>query len=298
MQFIKPDINLEIIGRRKIAFSLSFIMIAVSIGALAVGGGPRFGIDFAGGTLIQVRFDAPVNIEGIKSGLASLGLGSLAIQQFGEEDAHEVLIRTDQAGVTDKGFSEKLRRALAETSGAAAEIRRVEMVGPQVGKDLREKALKAMFYALLFITVYISGRFEMKWALSGVLAAALIGSCTNSRITDLRLAASLIKGRKVADKVRMMVVPGSQQVKQQAEAEGLDKIFKEAGAEWRESGCSMCIAMNGDQLAPGQYAISTSNRNFEGRQGKGGRTHLCSPAMAAAAAITGHFVDIRHWDYQ
>jgi preprotein translocase subunit SecF len=176
MQFIKPDINLEIIGRRKIAFALSFIMIAVSIGALAVGGGPRFGIDFAGGTLIQVRFDAPVNIEGIKSGLASLGLGSLAVQQFGEEDAHEVLIRTDQAGVTDKGFSEKLRRALAETSGAAAEIRRVEMVGPQVGKDLREKALKAMFYALLFITVYISGRFEMKWALSGVLAAALIGA--------------------------------------------------------------------------------------------------------------------------
>ena len=176
MQFIKPDINLEIIGRRKIAFALSFIMIAVSIGALVVGGGPRFGIDFAGGTLIQMRFDAPVNIEGIKSGLASLGLGSLAVQQFGEEDAREVLIRTDQAGVTEKGFNEKLRGALAEASGAAAEIRRVEMVGPQVGKDLREKALKAMFYALLFITVYISGRFEMKWALSGVLAAALIGA--------------------------------------------------------------------------------------------------------------------------
>ena len=120
-----------------------------------------------------------------------------------------------------------------------------------------------------------------------------LGSCTNSRISDLRLAAGLIKGRKVADTVKMMVVPGSQQVKQQAEAEGLDKIFREAGADWRESGCSMCIAMNGDQLAPGQYAISTSNRNFEGRQGKGGRTFLASPLTAAATALTGRITDVR-----
>ncbi|MDJ0990932.1 MAG: protein translocase subunit SecF, partial [Desulfobacterales bacterium] len=157
MQFIKPDINLEIIGRRKFAFALSAVMIIVSIGALAAGGGPRYGIDFAGGTLIQVRFDAPVEISVIKKGLDQLQMGNSAVQQFGEEDAHEVLIRTDQAGTTDKGFNAKLRSALAATSGAAAEIRRVEMVGPQVGKDLREKALKAMFYALLFITVYISG---------------------------------------------------------------------------------------------------------------------------------------------
>ncbi len=114
-----------------------------------------------------------------------------------------------------------------------------------------------------------------------------IGSCTNSRISDLRLAASIIKGKKVADGVRVMVVPGSQDVKKQAEQEGLDKVFKEAGAEWREAGCSMCIAMNGDQLQPGQYAISTSNRNFEGRQGKGGRTFLASPVTAAATAIHG-----------
>jgi 3-isopropylmalate/(R)-2-methylmalate dehydratase large subunit len=120
-----------------------------------------------------------------------------------------------------------------------------------------------------------------------------LGSCTNSRISDLRLAAGLITGKKVADTVRMMVVPGSQQVKLQAEAEGLDKIFKEAGAEWRESGCSMCIAMNGDQLQPGQYAVSTSNRNFEGRQGKGGRTFLASPLTAAATAITGKITDAR-----
>jgi 3-isopropylmalate/(R)-2-methylmalate dehydratase large subunit len=120
-----------------------------------------------------------------------------------------------------------------------------------------------------------------------------IGSCTNSRISDLRLAASFLKGKKVADGLRLMVVPGSQDVKKQAELEGLDKIFKEAGGEWREAGCSMCIAMNGDQLSPEQYAVSTSNRNFEGRQGKGGRTFLASPITAAASAINGKVTDPR-----
>ncbi len=120
-----------------------------------------------------------------------------------------------------------------------------------------------------------------------------IGSCTNSRISDLRLAAQVMRDRRVSERVRVMVVPGSQLVKKQAEAEGLDQIFKDAGAEWREAGCSMCIAMNGDQLAPGQYAVSTSNRNFEGRQGKGGRTFLASPLTAAAAAITGRICDPR-----
>ena len=120
-----------------------------------------------------------------------------------------------------------------------------------------------------------------------------IGSCTNSRISDLRAAAGVFKGRKVSPKVRVMVVPGSQEVKQQAQAEGLDRIFKEAGAEWREAGCSMCIAMNGDQLAPGEYSVSTSNRNFEGRQGKGGRTFLASPLTAAASAVTGVVTDVR-----
>jgi 3-isopropylmalate/(R)-2-methylmalate dehydratase large subunit len=120
-----------------------------------------------------------------------------------------------------------------------------------------------------------------------------IGSCTNSRISDLRTAAGLLKGRKVSPKVRVMVVPGSQEVKRQAIAEGLPEIFRAAGCEWREPGCSMCIAMNGDQLAPGQYSVSTSNRNFEGRQGKGGRTFLASPLTAAASAITGVVTDVR-----
>lgn len=122
-----------------------------------------------------------------------------------------------------------------------------------------------------------------------------IGSCTNSRIEDLRLAAGLAKGKRVAKTVHAMVVPGSGLVKQQAEQEGLDKVFLEAGFEWREAGCSMCLAMNADVLQPGERCASTSNRNFEGRQGAGGRTHLVSPAMAVAAAVEGHFVDIRHW---
>jgi 3-isopropylmalate/(R)-2-methylmalate dehydratase large subunit len=122
-----------------------------------------------------------------------------------------------------------------------------------------------------------------------------IGSCTNARIEDLRAAAKYFKGRKVAKGVRALIVPGSQPVRRQAEAEGLHEIFKTSGAEWRESGCSMCLAMNPDQLQPGERSASTSNRNFEGRQGKGGRTHLVSPEMAAAAAVTGHFVDIRTW---
>lgn len=122
-----------------------------------------------------------------------------------------------------------------------------------------------------------------------------IGSCTNGRIEDLRAAANILKGRKVAEGMRALVVPGSQKVKKQAEAEGLDKIFSESGCEWRDAGCSMCLAMNPDQLSDGERCASTSNRNFEGRQGKGGRTHLVSPEMAAAAAIEGRFVDLRNW---
>ena len=122
-----------------------------------------------------------------------------------------------------------------------------------------------------------------------------IGSCTNARIEDLRAAAKIFKGRKAAAGVKVLVVPGSQQVKAQAEAEGLHEVFRAAGCDWRQSGCSMCLAMNPDQLKPGERCASPSNRNFEGRQGKGGRTHLVSPEMAAAAAVSGHFVDIRTW---
>jgi 3-isopropylmalate/(R)-2-methylmalate dehydratase large subunit len=123
--------------------------------------------------------------------------------------------------------------------------------------------------------------------------AVFVGSCTNGRISDLRAVARILEGRSIAKGVRMLVVPGSQRVKRQAEHEGLDRIIRDAGAEWREAGCSMCIAMNGDELRPGEYAVSTSNRNFEGRQGKGGRTFLASPLTAAASAIAGCVADPR-----
>jgi 3-isopropylmalate/(R)-2-methylmalate dehydratase large subunit len=127
------------------------------------------------------------------------------------------------------------------------------------------------------------------------LDRVFIGSCTNSRIGDLRAAAGVIRGRRVAGHVNAMVVPGSEQVRAQAESEGLDEVFKSAGFDWRSAGCSMCLGMNPDTLSPGERCASTSNRNFEGRQGRGGRTHLVSPEMAAAAAIEGRFVDIRSW---
>jgi 3-isopropylmalate/(R)-2-methylmalate dehydratase large subunit len=127
---------------------------------------------------------------------------------------------------------------------------------------------------------------------------AFIGSCTNARIEDLRAAARVVKGYRINSAVNAIVVPGSQQVKREAEAEGLDRIFSEAGFEWREAGCSMCLGMNADILQPGERCASTSNRNFEGRQGRGGRTHLVSPMMAAAAAIKGHFTDVRQWEFK
>jgi 3-isopropylmalate/(R)-2-methylmalate dehydratase large subunit len=123
-----------------------------------------------------------------------------------------------------------------------------------------------------------------------------IGSCTNGRLPDLRAAAAVVRGKRVKEGLRAMVVPGSMQVKAEAEAEGLDEVFRRAGFEWRDAGCSMCLAMNDDVLQPGERCASTSNRNFEGRQGKGGRTHLVSPPMAAAAAIAGHLVDVRTFD--
>jgi preprotein translocase subunit SecF len=176
MQFIKPDININFVSKRKIAFFISLAMILISIASLLIHKGPKYGIDFAGGTLIQVKFSSPASLNDIKSGLATIDLGKSSVQQFGDKKDNEYLIRTDRSITTSEGFSSIVQKALDASTGVEADIRRVEMVGPQVGKDLREKALFAMFYALLFITIYISGRFELKWVLSGVMAGALMGA--------------------------------------------------------------------------------------------------------------------------
>jgi len=166
---------------------------------------------------------------------------------------------------TNPGASIPIRGRVPEAGGDAAVARALDYMGLTPGERLLGRRVDVAF----------------------------IGSCTNGRLSDLRAAASVFAGRRVAEGVRALVVPGSQQVKKQAEAEGLDRVFREAGAEWREPGCSMCIAMNGDRLEPGRYAVSTSNRNFEGRQGPGGRTLLASPLTAAAAAVTGRVTDAR-----
>jgi preprotein translocase subunit SecF len=176
MQFIKPDININFTGKIKISFFISLTMILISIASLVFHGGPKYGIDFAGGTLIQVKFNEPVNIKNIKSGLAAIDLGKSSVQGFGEKIENEYLIRTDRSVMTSGGFSQKVQQTLESSTGKGVTVRRVEMVGPQVGKDLREKALFAMFYALLFIAIYISGRFELKWLLSGIIAGVLMGA--------------------------------------------------------------------------------------------------------------------------
>ncbi len=176
MRFIKPDINIDFIGKKKIAFFLSVAFVAVGLLSLIFHGGLRLGIDFAGGTLVQIKFKSPVQIDEIKAGLDTIGLGKSSVQQFGQQIDNEFLIRTEISYGSGEGFSSDMKKALEASTQQEMEIRRVEMVGPQVGKDLREKALFAIFYALLFITIYISGRFELKWILSGVVAAALIGA--------------------------------------------------------------------------------------------------------------------------
>ena len=176
MQFIKPDVNIDFIGKRYLAFGLSGAMILISIISLILHGGPKLGVDFQGGTLIQVKFKTPVKIEDIKAGMSEVGIDKTSVQRFGEQSSHEYLIRTDSSTATHEGSQNQIKKALDAKTGGEAEIQRVEMVGPKVGQDLREKALFAMFYALLFITIYISGRFELKWVISGILTAALIGA--------------------------------------------------------------------------------------------------------------------------
>lgn len=174
MQFIKPDINIDFTGKRTMGFIFSTILIVVSIASLLIHGGPNYGIDFAGGTLIQVKFGQSVPVDKIREGLIGMGLENSSVQHFGNEQENEFLIRTATPEMTGDNFSTTIIDALSSSTGIEPEIRRIEMVGPQVGEDLRKQALLAIFYSLLFITIYISGRFEMKWMLSGVTAGTMM----------------------------------------------------------------------------------------------------------------------------
>ncbi len=176
MEIIKPGTNIDFIGKRQIAYAFSGLLILLTLAVLIYHGGPTYGIDFSGGTMVQIRCMEETSIADIRTGLEAVGLGDSSVQRFGTSDQNEYLIRTDQTLITEQGFSREVGEAVKEVTGVSVEVQRVEMVGPQVGADLREKALLAMFYALLFITIYISGRFELKWVMSGVMAAALIGA--------------------------------------------------------------------------------------------------------------------------
>ena len=174
MQLIKPDINIDFIGKQKMGFVISAILILFSIGSLIIHKGPNYGIDFVGGTLVQVKFSQEVPIGKIRNGLSKIGFNDVSVQNFGNATDHEFLIRTSNSGMSTKGLSQSIAQAIEASAGTKPEVRRVEMVGPQVGEDLRNKALLAVFYSLLFITIYISGRFELKWMLSGVTAGSLM----------------------------------------------------------------------------------------------------------------------------
>ncbi|MBI3653123.1 MAG: 3-isopropylmalate dehydratase large subunit [Acidobacteria bacterium] len=216
-----------------------------------------------------------------------------APENFAAAVADWQTLPSDDGAVFDKELTLDVSNLAPQVSWGTSPGMVTDVTGtvPQLEALADDNARKAAKGALDYMG--LEAGMPIAWI---TIDRVFIGSCTNSRIEDLRAAAAVIQGRHVAPTVQAMVVPGSQQIKWQAEREGLDKIFIEAGFDWRESGCSMCLGMNPDILSPGQRCASTSNRNFEGRQGRGGRTHLVSPAMAAAAAIEGRFVDIRNWE--
>ncbi len=174
MQLISPDINIDFVGKQKIALALSLLLILAGIVSLVIHKGPKYGVDFAGGTLVQLQFSKPVEVGEIRNSLAGLKLSDVSVQSYGAEENHEFLIRTSSSEVRANQLSQDISRSVEEKLSTTPDIRRVEMVGPQVGDDLKKKALLAIFYSLLFIAIYISGRFELKWVLSGITGGALM----------------------------------------------------------------------------------------------------------------------------
>jgi 3-isopropylmalate/(R)-2-methylmalate dehydratase large subunit len=281
-------------------------IILALIAEIGVGGGTGHVFEYSGSTIRALNMEERMTIcnmsieGGARAGMIAPDETTFEFlngREFAPKGADWDLavsrwkhLPTDEGATFDKSISleaSKLEPMITFGTNPGMGMKITERVpDPAVVKDASQRS--ALEKALGYMDLH-SGQS----LLGKKVDVVFIGSCTNGRISDLRQAADLLRGRKVSTATRVMVVPGSQVVKRQAEAEGLDRVFREAGAEWREAGCSMCIAMNGDQLSPGQYAVSTSNRNFEGRQGKGGRTFLASPLTAAASAVTGKVTDPR-----
>ena len=284
-------------------------LILYLIGRLTTSGGTGYVIEYTGQAFRDMSMEARMTVCNM-----SIEAGAKAGIIAPDEKTFEYL-RGREFAATDFAAAVERWRGLPTDSGAMydrVEVYRAEDVAPQISWGTNPGQVISVDQAIPAPGDFVDPVDQQTAALAlaymdlkpGTPVTAVsvnrvfIGSCTNSRIEDLRAAAHVIQGYKVSEQVHAMVVPGSGVIKRQAEQEGLDRIFLAAGFEWREAGCSMCLGMNPDILQPGERCASTSNRNFEGRQGRGGRTHLVSPAMAAAAAIRGHFVDIRHWHYK
>jgi 3-isopropylmalate/(R)-2-methylmalate dehydratase large subunit len=284
------------------------VVLAI-IGRIGTGGGTGHAVEFAGSTIRALSMEGRMTVcnmaieAGARAGMIAADdatidyLKGRPFAPAGPEWERAVVywrtLKSDPHAKFDREVALDARAIKPNvTWGTSPEmVVAVDETVPDPDKEKDSQKREGMERALLYMGLKPGTRIaDIK------LDKVFIGSCTNSRIEDLRVAAAVVKGRRVASNVRLaMVVPGSGLVKVQAEREGLDKIFRDAGFDWRQPGCSMCLGMNADRLAPGERCASTSNRNFEGRQGEGGRTHLVSPAMAAAAAIAGHFVDVREW---
>ena len=268
-------------------------LILATIGQMGVDGAAGHVVEYAGDVIRGMSMEGRMTIcnmtieGGGRAGMIAADattIGYLRGKPAFDESAVS-LVRSDAAATFDKEITVDASAVSPMVSWGTnpAQVAQVSAAVPMPGSEGDQRALEYMG---------LTGGTPIQEI---TLDRVFIGSCTNSRIGDLRAAAKVVEGRTVAGSVDAMVVPGSVQVKAQAEAEGLDEIFRAAGFDWRAAGCSMCLGMNPDIAAPGERVASTSNRNFEGRQGKGARTHLVSPQMAAAAAIKGHFVDIREW---
>ncbi|SFH64124.1 3-isopropylmalate dehydratase large subunit [Modicisalibacter xianhensis] len=305
------NMRVRVEGKLGLGVTAKDIVLAI-IGRIGTAGGTGYAIEFAGSAIRDLSMEGRMTIcnmaieAGARVGL--VGVDDTTIDYLRERpyapsaeqwdaavNAWRNLVSDDDAVFDKEVVLDAAEIAPQVTWGTSPEmVASVEDLVPDPASLNDDTAKRGVARALEYMGLSPNQKItDIR------LDKVFIGSCTNSRIEDLREAAKVAKGKKVADSIKLaMVVPGSGLVKRQAEAEGLDKVFIEAGFEWREPGCSMCLAMNADKLGAGEHCASTSNRNFEGRQGYGGRTHLVSPAMAAAAAIAGHFVDVRQFTQQ